>query len=147
MEVQIIACKKNEEFILYQISQLINSNFSKKPHKSHILIPTSPTGPSPVVILLIFAPLVLAPFTLLSLTSNLLTSTLVNIVNYFIYISDTRTIFVVYIQPLSTTLAVYDIQHLETKPIPKTNMQLLNIRFVSIAHLLPSSGSTSLAYI
>lgn len=50
MEVEIIAYKKMEEFALYQISQLINSDFGRNAQKSRVLTPTSPTRPPLVAI-------------------------------------------------------------------------------------------------
>lgn len=50
MEAEIIACEKKEEFALYHINRLLNSDFGKKPRKSCALTPTSPIGPPPVAI-------------------------------------------------------------------------------------------------
>lgn len=50
-----MACKKNEKFVLYEINQLINSDFDKKPQKSCILILTSFTK-----LLLVGSPTILA---------------------------------------------------------------------------------------
>ena len=46
-EAEIVACEEKEEFASYQISRLIDSDFSRKPRKSRALTQTSPTGPPP----------------------------------------------------------------------------------------------------
>ena len=46
-EAEIIAYEEKEKFASYQISQLINSDFGKKPRKSHVLTPASSSGTPP----------------------------------------------------------------------------------------------------
>ena len=60
-EAEIIACEEKEEFASYQISQLINSDFGKKPQKSCALTPASPTGPPSVATSPTLGPLAPAP--------------------------------------------------------------------------------------
>lgn len=59
METDIIAYKEKEKFTSYQISQLINSNFNRKPQNSRIFILTSPTRPPPAITSSTFGPLAL----------------------------------------------------------------------------------------
>ena len=47
MEVEIIVFEEDEIFDSYMISQLIDSDFGRKPQKSRVFIPASPTGPPP----------------------------------------------------------------------------------------------------
>ena len=46
-EEEIKACLKKEEFASYQINQLLESDFDRKPRKFGAFTPTSPTGPPP----------------------------------------------------------------------------------------------------
>lgn len=75
----MIAYKKNEEFASYKISQLINSNFDRKPWKSRAFILTSSIGLLPIGTLVASALLVsllptlglLVPAPFVSLSSTL----------------------------------------------------------------------------
>lgn len=91
-EVEITTCEKDENFDLYKINQLIDSDFSRKPQKSCVLTPTSSTGPLPAAI---------------SPTLDLLAPALVNIFIYPMQPLGIRRTSAVYIQLSGFTSAAY----------------------------------------
>ncbi len=61
-ETKIIACEKKEEFALYHINRLLDSDFGRKPRRFHALTPTSPTRLPPAATSSTPAPSAPAPF-------------------------------------------------------------------------------------
>ena len=132
MEVEIIACKEDEIFDLYKISQLIDFNFSRKSQKSCTFIPAS------------FTRLILAS---ISPIFGLLTPILANILIYLMHKSGTRPTPGAYIQSLSTEfpLTTHRPPGMGLKPV--TYIQPSGITFI-LAYVQPSNiGYTLISYI
>ena len=112
-EEELMKCEDKENFALFWISRLFDSNFSRKPQKSCALTPFSPTGPPPAAISV--AP---APHTSPSTTPGLLAPAPANTLLYPTHTLGIGLIPGVYMQPpgIGPTSGAY-MQFLSTEPL------------------------------
>ncbi len=134
MEAEITACEENENFDSYKISQLIDSDFDRKPRKSRALTPTSPTGPPPVATSPTLAPSAPSPFAPPSSFPGPSAPVPANTPIYPTHILGTGFPTAAHTPP-------------GTRPSPGAYMQPPSTGFLPAAYPPPGTGPTSPAYI
>lgn len=122
---KLLRCENKKNFALFWINRLFNSDFCRKPQKSRVFTPSSPTKPPPAVNLA-----ALVPHSLPSTTPGPSAPTLVNKLIYPTHISSTRPILLVYMQSpgIKPTSGVY-MQFLGTEALLTVYTQLSGTTF------------------